>query len=197
MAKLSTNLLLNGQQVTLTVDSEGQTETEFLDNFRDVVGYALGNGYDKPTAIVPAPVGTAQGTPVNPDGLNYYDAVMFEVSRKGDGCTIQFYGDDKKQPVNQFPFGAKIPNWKLDSVVEMFQKVSDNWKAGHFQHGKKYMYPVKVAWKEGDVNSAGNRYKDVVALYPPDGEPVAPKPVEPEMPEVPEMPSTEPFDIPF
>lgn len=200
MAKLTTNLLLNGQQVTLSVESDGQTEPEFLDNFRDVVGYALGNGYEKPTAIASLPTGPSaksgnQSAPVNPEGLNYYDAVMFEVSRNGDGCTIQFYGNDKKQPVNQFPFGAKVPNWNVDKVVEMFQKVSPQWQASHFQNGKKYNYPVRVAWKLGKTNSAGNQYKDVVALYAPDGADA--EPVQAEAPAQPELPSTEPEDIPF
>lgn len=195
MARIQVNLVRNGVQYTLTDEADGIPASEFATGFAEEIDALVGSGvFQLPTAAVAGPSKTSAPAQGDTTGLNYFNAVQLRVFRAGDKVSVEFYGNEYKQPVDDF-FTTKIPNWDVAKVVEMFQKVDPKWSAEHFQNGKKYNYEVRVAWKYGKTNSRGNQYKDVVGLYNVNDTPQSTD----EFAEVsePELPLDEPSDIPF
>jgi hypothetical protein len=194
MARLQTNLVLDGQQVTLSVDSGEQSETEFLDNFKEILGHALTNGYSKPTAPAAAPAsGSAAGAndiiwkPVS-------EIVCGIAPPDKDGKArgfIEFFGDDIKQPRNDY-FTVKSM-WTPDKLVELMSDVG-NFTEQHFQQPGTYKLRAEVGYRlSSKLNSAGNPYKNVAAVRKIEGAPAAQVEAVQEQPPLPDP--TE--DIPF
>ena len=115
------------------------------------------------TAVAPAPTSAA---PIQPQPeLQYFIAVRMKITPVEGGKTkLEFFGNDRKQPVNDFP--TLVATSTNDRVIEVL-KSTGAWELSHLQVVKTFETYYKVYWKEGKIRPDGkSHYKDLVKIEP-------------------------------
>ena len=83
----------------------------------------------------------------------------------GGKVSLKFYGNDRKQPINEFP--TLTNTLTVEKAIEMFAPLGP-WEAAHFAAASNYDVKFYVEWKQGrDVpNKPGKHYQDIIGLRP-------------------------------
>lgn len=82
-----------------------------------------------------------------------------------DKVTIEFYGNDKKQPHNDYP-GVKVNKWKSEQAAGLMKYVT----SADISKAAEFSLPCKVYWTEGKEytkpDGSTGRYKNVAHVRP-------------------------------
>lgn len=105
--------------------------------------------------------------PVEPEaptdpGVFTFKAVQMRVTPvEGKKAKLEFFGDDRKQPVNDFP--TMICTLSIDRAIEALAPTG-GWTAQHLSVAKTYNVVFLVDWKEGREYKPGKHYKDLASI---------------------------------
>lgn len=89
----------------------------------------------------------------------FRNAVIVVTPRQDGKALLEFYGDDKIPPKNEFPYAKQV--YKIETWVKKFADVC-NFTAADFSVAAQYAVTCDVEVRYGDkVNSAGNLYRNV------------------------------------
>lgn len=199
MATLRTNLVipeLNGLQVTLTeASAEGQDPIEFATDFKAAVMTLIGTEvFGAPTAAKTMPAGNSGASAQSQSSGDLQRSKIVQIKvipASATTATVEFYGNEHKQPVDEY-FTCKIPNWKIETIVDYFKKLKPAVTPDFFTKAGTYNMDCEILWSYGRENSRGNRYKDFKGFVVEEfGDEATPEPV------IEDAGPPEPDDIPF
>lgn len=96
-----------------------------------------------------------------------FQVAVIEVEPQASGnAKVSFYGDDKIQPINKYPY---INNtYKPATWVKKFADVCA-FEPKHFMTPGRYAVRADVEVRYGNPNTQGNLYKNVAAITPAPG----------------------------
>lgn len=97
-----------------------------------------------------------------------FRSAVIEVTPKPNGmANVAFYGDDKIQPVNEFPYVQNT--YKMETWAKKFENVVP-FTPAHFGVAARYAVVADVEVRYGDKrNTKGNLYRNVTAITPAPG----------------------------
>lgn len=108
--------------------------------------------------------------PVEPDAAkpgdlhSRFQVAVIEVEPQASGnAKVSFYGDDKIQPMNKYPYASNT--YKPETWVKKFADVCP-FEVEHFKMPARYAVRADVEVRYGKPNTQGNLYKNVAAIYP-------------------------------
>lgn len=134
---------------------------EVVGNGTAVTSQATGAATPPPTAVGTVSSG-AQATDATQGGV--FDIVCLDVTPRSDGkVKLDFFGNDKKQPRNQYPSVYWVTD--IDHALDKLKTVA-GFSAGHMKVAGSFNLPCKLHWVPGGLNSKGNPYKNVDYLEP-------------------------------
>lgn len=114
--------------------------------------------------------GSNGGSSAPVDSIQQFNCAFMKVLPQSNGKTkIEFYGNDRKQPRNEFP--TLVIQNTPQALAAAFKNNSPEWTDAHFTSAWETAVNFPVAWKYGKVNENSkkepkDRYKDFVAVYP-------------------------------
>jgi hypothetical protein len=83
---------------------------------------------------------------------------------EGGKVTLEFFGNDKAQPVNKFP--TLKNTMSMERAIEALIQTG-NWRPENFTSVMSYEVKYQVEWKQGkQIPNSTNFYKDLVAIRP-------------------------------
>lgn len=176
--------VLDGEFVDFTID---EVEGEFLgltvQNFQLAVT-ELGYEAFALASAPQAPAGTAPQAPVSgeievaaADGQpgqlakRFQSAVIEITPRQDDKAQVAFYGDDIKQPLNDYPYVTNVYTSK--TWVEKFANICP-FTLDHFRKAQRFAVRADVEVRFGNKRAnqgQGNYYRNISAITPAPGLP--------------------------
>ena len=164
----------NGNVVDLNVDGDNETllpnvlTLEAQAEELGFTGFAMRATQPTPDAPV-APVGTeeqvldpSQGKPGQLH--RRFRLAVIEVTPRQDGkAKVDFYGDDKKPPMNDYPYATQV--YKNETWVKQFADIC-NFSPGDFAVAARYAVVADVEVRFGDkiAERSGNYYRNVTDI---------------------------------
>lgn len=96
-----------------------------------------------------------------------FQVAVIEVEPQASGnAKVSFYGDDKIQPMNKYPYASNT--YKPATWVKKFSDVCA-FEPKHFMTPARYAVRADVEVRYGKPNTHGNLYKNVAAVTPSPG----------------------------
>ncbi len=176
----------DGQVFQINITARGNSAPEAIEELVDGMTYAkdrygfsvsrpdidhtFSNGQPQshdqaPSAPGKTPAASAPGQSVNGNGQPHMiHSVFLEVIPESDEkVTLKWYGNDKKQPHNQYP--DIYSKRAIDKALELLRSTGEDWQPELLTKPRSFSVKHTILYVDSDkMNGKGNPYKNITEL---------------------------------